>query len=71
MSHYIHDEKVKQLEELANKIRQSLIEELVEAKSGHTAGTLGVADVFVIGSGLFIAPNVGQAIQDFKSAISD
>ena len=46
MSHYIHDEKVKQLEELANKIRQSLIEELVEAKSGHTAGPLGMADIF-------------------------
>ncbi len=46
MSHYIHDEKVKQLEELANKIRQSLIEELVEAKSGHTAGPLDMADIF-------------------------
>src|SRR3989344_6805901 len=46
MSHYIHDDKVKQLEELANKIRQSLIEELVEAKSGHTAGSLDMADIF-------------------------
>ena len=42
MSEYIHDEKVKELEILANKIRQSLIEELVEAKSGHTAGPLGI-----------------------------
>ncbi len=46
MSHYIHDDKIKELEELANKIRQSLIEELVEAKSGHTAGPLGMADIF-------------------------
>ncbi len=46
MSDYIHDEKIKELEILANKIRQSLIEELVEAKSGHTAGPLGMADVF-------------------------
>src|SRR3989338_126895 len=46
MSHYIHDEKVKELEAKANEIRQSLIEELVEAKSGHTAGPLGMADIF-------------------------
>ncbi|MDP2945886.1 MAG: transketolase [bacterium] len=46
MSEYIHDEKVKELEVLANKIRQSLVEELVEAKSGHTAGPLGMADIF-------------------------
>lgn len=43
----IHDDKVKELEETANKVRQSLIEELVEAKSGHTAGPLGMADIFV------------------------
>ena len=30
----------------ANKIRQSLIEMLVEAGSGHTAGPLGMADIF-------------------------
>ena len=46
MSEYIHDEKVKELELLANKIRQSIIEMLVEAKSGHTAGPLGMADIF-------------------------
>lgn len=28
------------------------------------------ADIFIVGSGLFIAPNVGQAIQDLKNAIS-
>lgn len=39
-------EKIKELELTANKIRQSLIEMLVEAKSGHSAGPLGMADVF-------------------------
>ena len=43
---YLHEEKIKKLEELANKARQLLIEELVEAGSGHTAGPLGMADVF-------------------------
>lgn len=46
LSHYIHEEKVEQLEELANQARELLIEELVEAKSGHTAGPLGMADIF-------------------------
>jgi len=46
MSDYIHDDKVKFLEQKANEIRQSLIEMLVEAKSGHTAGPLGMADIF-------------------------
>jgi transketolase len=40
------DTKVRQLEEKANNIRQSIIEMLVEAGSGHTAGPLGMADVF-------------------------
>lgn len=46
MSEYIHDEKVKELEEMANIIRQSIIEMLVAAGSGHTAGPLGMADIF-------------------------
>ena len=37
---------VKQLKLLANQIRQDLIEALVSAGSGHTAGPLGMADVF-------------------------
>lgn len=45
MSH-LHDDKIKFFEEKANAIRQSLIEELVAAGSGHTAGPLGMADVF-------------------------
>ncbi len=36
----------KQLEKLANKIRQDIIKMLVEAGSGHSAGPLGMADVF-------------------------
>ena len=31
---------------MANSIRQSIIEMLVEAKSGHTAGPLGMTDIF-------------------------
>jgi len=46
MSHYIHESKVKELEEKANKARQLLIEMLTEAGSGHTAGPLGMADIF-------------------------
>lgn len=46
MGKYIHDEKVKKLEEKANEIRQSLISMLTEAGSGHTAGPLGMADIF-------------------------
>ncbi len=42
----IHDRKVKQLEKIANTIRQDIISMLLEAKSGHSAGPLGMADVF-------------------------
>ena len=45
---YLHDDKIKELEERANKIRASLIEELVEAGSGHSAGPLGMADIFTL-----------------------
>ena len=45
--HLLHDDKLKDLEEKAMKVRELLIEELVEAKSGHTAGPLGMADIFV------------------------
>jgi len=40
------EKKIKFLEEQANKIRQTIIETLVEAGSGHSAGPLGMADVF-------------------------
>lgn len=42
----IHDEKLKYLEETANGIREKIIEMLLEAGSGHSAGPLGMADVF-------------------------
>lgn len=44
----ISDEKVSELEVLANNIRLSIIDMLVEAGSGHTAGPLGMADVFTV-----------------------
>ena len=43
---HLHEDKIKELEEKANQIRQSMIEMLTEAGSGHTAGPLGMADVF-------------------------
>lgn len=43
---HLHDDKIKFLEEKAVEIRKSIIEMLVEAKSGHTAGPLGMADIF-------------------------
>jgi len=45
---YLSDENVKNLELKANEIRQSIIEMLVEAGSGHTAGPLGMADIFTL-----------------------
>ena len=42
----ITDKKILELEKKANDIRKSIIEMLVEAGSGHTAGPLGMADVF-------------------------
>ena len=43
---HLHDDKVKFLEKKANDIRRSIIEMLVTAGSGHTAGPLGMADIF-------------------------
>lgn len=40
------DEKIKFLEEKAKEIRISIIESLVSAGSGHSAGPLGMADIF-------------------------
>ena len=37
---------IKKLEHLANKIRQLVIVSLTHSKSGHTAGSLGMADIF-------------------------
>jgi len=40
------DGKIKELETKANQIRQDVIKMLVEAGSGHSAGSLGMADIF-------------------------
>ena len=40
------EEKIKELKLKANDIRESIIEMLTEAGSGHTAGSLGMADIF-------------------------
>lgn len=42
------EQKKNLLEKQANLIRQSIIEMLLEAKSGHTAGPLGMADIFTL-----------------------
>ncbi|HEY4475140.1 MAG TPA: transketolase [Candidatus Paceibacterota bacterium] len=42
----LHEDKLKFLEEKANEIRQDLIATLLEAGSGHSAGPLGMADIF-------------------------
>ena len=42
----LHEEKLKYLEELAMRMRETLIQTLVEAGSGHSAGPLGMADIF-------------------------
>lgn len=46
--HYLTDEEVHFLEKKANEIRQSIIEMLVEAGTGHTAGPLDMADIFTL-----------------------
>lgn len=43
---YLDDEKVKNLEGQANQIRMSIIDMLLKAGSGHSAGPLGMADIF-------------------------
>jgi len=42
----LHENKLKHLETLANDMRATLIETLLEAGSGHSAGPLGMADIF-------------------------
>jgi transketolase len=43
---HLDDDRIKFLEGKANDIRESIITSLVEAKSGHLAGPLGMADIF-------------------------
>ncbi len=42
----IHDDKARELEARANTIREDIISMLLEAKSGHSAGPLGMTDIF-------------------------
>ncbi len=46
--HYLTDDEIHGLEKKANEIRMSVIEMLVEAGSGHTAGSLDMADIFTL-----------------------
>ena len=43
---HLHEDKVQFLEEMANTIRQDIIQMVVGAGSGHVGGPLGMADVF-------------------------
>lgn len=45
----LSDKEINFLELKANEIRQSIINMLMEAGSGHTAGPLGMADIFTAG----------------------
>ncbi len=45
---HLNDERVRELELRANDIRQTIIEMLVVAGSGHTAGPLDMADIFTL-----------------------
>ena len=40
------DATIERLDRTANAIRQDIIRALVHAKSGHSAGPLGMADIF-------------------------
>ena len=42
------DVKIKELKIIANNIRKNIIEMLTIAGSGHTAGALGMADIFAL-----------------------
>lgn len=45
---YLSEDKIHSLEKQANEIRESIIEMLVAAGSGHTAGSLDAADIFTL-----------------------
>ena len=46
MIEQLHDKKLMYLEETALRIREAIIPMLLEAGSGHSAGPLGMADIF-------------------------
>jgi transketolase len=43
---YLSHQRIKALYEVSNRLREDVIEMLVEAGSGHSAGPLGMADIF-------------------------
>ena len=43
---YVSHHRIKSLYEVANRLREDVIEMLVKAGSGHSAGPLGMADIF-------------------------
>lgn len=45
---FLSDKKTLELKLKANEIRESIISMLIEAGSGHTAGPLGMADIFTL-----------------------
>ena len=45
---YLTEDKIKLLEEKALAVRETVIHSLVAAGSGHTAGSLGMADIFTV-----------------------
>ncbi|OGZ05868.1 MAG: transketolase [Candidatus Lloydbacteria bacterium RIFCSPHIGHO2_01_FULL_49_22] len=45
---HLNDEKIRELELHANDVRQTIIEMLIAAGSGHTAGPLDMADIFTL-----------------------
>ncbi len=56
----LKENEIKYLEDKAKDIRVSIIEMLLEAGSGHTAGPLGMADVFSVLYGKVLNHNPGK-----------
>lgn len=48
MREYLHPDKIAKLEVVANDIRETVLDMLITAGSGHTAGSLGMADIFTV-----------------------
>ena len=48
MREYLHPDKIAELEIKANDIRETVLDMLITAGSGHTAGPLGMADIFTV-----------------------
>jgi transketolase N-terminal domain/subunit len=63
---HLSTEKIFELEKTANKIRQSIIEMLLAAGSGHTAGPLGMVDVFTY---FYFTPPAGGLKYDPKNPL--